>query len=100
MTSLFTVNVLLFIHSCITLSFEVQIYNRLLHSALVVKTPSFHPKALKTFPEHQHPRESTRTETNTYCPSARTLDPSPIKAYLGSCNMDRWDSNVNLRGEG
>ena len=39
----------------------------------------------KTLLEHQDQQEPSRTETNPCCPSARTLDPSPIKAYLGCC---------------
>ena len=43
MTSLLIVHVPPFIHSCITLSFEVRIQNRLLH--YVFKTQGYHAKA-------------------------------------------------------
>ena len=42
MTSLLIVHVRPFIHSCITLSFQVHIQSRLLHSDL--QTQSYHPK--------------------------------------------------------
>ena len=42
-------------------------------------------KHLKILSEQQDPQEPSRTEINTCCPSARTLDPSPIKANLGCC---------------
>ena len=81
MTSLLMIHEPPSIHSCIPLSFEVQIQNHLLH--FVLKTQGYHPNAFQD--TSRTPRPST-TETNTCCPSARTLDPSQIKANLGCCS--------------
>ena len=63
MTSLLIVHVPSFIRACITLSFEVQIQNRLLHADL--KTQGYHAKAFfQTLQEHQDPQEPLRTQTD------------------------------------
>ena len=89
MTSLLIVHVPPFIHSCITLSFEVQILNSLFQDT------SYHPEAFQDILEHQGPHEPSRTKTNTPCPSAHLLDPSPIKVDLGYRNSNVFIASLN-----
>ena len=87
MSSLLIVHVPPFIHSCTTLSFEVQIQNRLLHSNL--NTPVHHPQAFQDILRTSRTLKTSRRETNTCCPSARSLEPSPMKGNLGCCSYAR-----------
>ena len=79
-SSLLIVHVPPFIHSCITLSFQVQIQNRLLHSDL--KTKAIIQNYFKTLLQYQALQTPSRTESNTCCLSTRSLVPSPIKVNI------------------